>query len=76
MTLSMTPVGPSGENLPALSTTVRAVKGGWTRIATAGDLPAKIGGKRVERVRLIVVVDGFEPDEEIHLDDVAMFPIE
>jgi hypothetical protein len=76
ITLSMTPLGPNGENLPEISTTARAAACQWTRLATAGEIPAEIRGKRVTGVRLIAVVDGFEDGEEIHLDDLAMFRID
>ncbi len=77
ITLDMTPLDENGQNLPgAISTTMRAAACDWTRLAVAGDLPAQIGGKPAKSVRLIVIVDGFAPDEEVHLDDVAMFRIE
>jgi len=76
VTLDITPLDEAGQNLPSLSTTIRATQGDWTRLAVAGDIPAEIKGQPVKRVRLIVLVDGFEPDEEIHIDDVAMFKLE
>jgi len=76
VSVQMTPLDEKGQNLPAIGTTVRAAACDWTRIAAAGEIPAAIDGKAVQRVRLIVIVDGFEPDEEIHLDDVAMYRIE
>jgi len=77
ITLDMTPLDEDGHNLPgAISTTMRAGACDWTRLAVAGEIPAKTGGKAAKAVRLIVIVDGFEPDEEVHLDDVAMYRIE
>ncbi|NLS93395.1 MAG: DUF4838 domain-containing protein [Planctomycetaceae bacterium] len=75
ITLSITPLDEQNANLPAVSTMVRAKAGDWTRVAAAGEIPAEIDGKRVKSLRLIVVVDGFEPDEEIHIDDLTMFKI-
>ena len=76
ITLNMTPLDEQNANLPAISTTARAKAGDWTRLAAAGEIPKEIGGKRVKAVRLIVIVDGFEPDEEVHVDDLVMFRIE
>ena len=76
VTLDITPLDREGQNLPSLSTTIQATQGDWTRLAVAGDLPAEIKGHPVNRVRLIVLVDGFQPDEEIHIDDCAMFKLE
>ncbi len=45
-------------------------------MAAAGDIPAAINDKPVKSLRLIVVVDGFGPDEEVHLDDLMMFKID
>jgi hypothetical protein len=76
ITVNMTPLDDQNANLPGISTTVRAKAGDWTRVAAAGEIPAEIGGKPVKSVRLIVIVDGFGPEEEVHLDDLTMFRIE
>jgi len=76
VSLQMTPRNQRGENLPGHATTIRAKACGWTRIAVAGEIPARIKNDPVKSVMLIIVVDGFEPDEEVHIDDVAMFKIE
>ena len=76
ITVNMTPLDEQGANLPAVSTTVRAKAGDWTRVAAAGEIPAEINGKPVKSVRLIVIVDGFEPDEEVYLDDLTMFKLD
>lgn len=76
ITLSITPLDESGANLPDVSTTVRAKPGDWKQIAAAGEIPAEINEKTVKSLRLIVVVDGFESDEEVHLDDMALFKLE
>ena len=47
----------------------------WFREA-AGEIPAEFKNDPVKNVMLIIVVNGFEPDEEVHIDDVAMFKIE
>jgi hypothetical protein len=76
ITLSMTPMDENGHNLTAISTTIKAQACDWTRIAAAGELPEVIDGKKVKTVRLIIVIDGLEPGEEIHVDDMAMFKIQ
>ena len=77
ITLGMTLRNEKGQNLPNSPTTViRAAACDWTPVATAGDVPAKVGKDEVKKVLLIVIVNGFEPDEEVHLDDVAMFRLE
>lgn len=76
ITLSITPLDEQNANLPAVSTVVRAKAGDWTRVAAAGEIPAAINDKPVKSLRLIVVVDGFGPDEEVHLDDLMMFKID
>lgn len=76
ITIDMTPLDDSGANLPSISYTVRATSNRWSPVAVAGRIPAAIGGKPVERVRLIVIVDGFAPGEEVHLDDIAMYRVD
>lgn len=75
VSLQMTPLDDEGKNLPSISTTMRATACDWTRLTVAGAIPAQPGGQPPKRVRLIVIVDGFQPDEEVHIDDVAMFRI-
>ena len=76
VTLGITPVDEQGNNLPQLTTIMPARKCDWTRLAVAGELPAEIGGKRVKQVRLIVIVDGFESGEEVHIDDLALYRVD
>jgi uncharacterized protein DUF4838 len=76
ITIEMTPLDDSGANLPAFSHEVRATARQWTPIAVAGQIPAEIGGKPVQRVRLIVIVNGFAAGEEVYLDDLAMVRVE
>ena len=78
ITLSMTLRSKAGQNLRAVtpSTQIRAGKCDWMPIAVAGDVPARAGKDEVTTVLLIVVVDGFEPGEEVHIDDVTMFRLE
>ena len=75
VSLNMTPLDKAGANLASISTTLPAVAGDWTRIATAGEIPA-VDGSPTTRVRLIVIVDGLGPEDEVHIDDVAMFRVE
>ena len=76
ITLSMTPVDENNHNLTAISTTMKAQACDWSRIAAAGELPEVIDGKKVKSVRMIIVIDGFEPGEEVHVDDMGMFKIQ
>jgi hypothetical protein len=52
------------------------VAGGWTRIATAGEIPAAVGKQHVKKVPLIVIVDGFGPEDEVRIGDVALCRVE
>ncbi len=75
ISLNITLRDEKGENLSTLSTTVPAATCDWTRIAVAGNVPARVKNKLVKNALLLVLVDGFQPDEEVHIDDVAMFRI-
>ena len=78
ITLQITPIDNQGQNLPApgLSTTISARPGDWERVAVAGRVPATINNKAVKHLRLIILIDGFAPNEEVHVDDVAMYRID
>jgi len=76
LTLSLTPLDAKGANLPGPSTTIHARAGDWMRLATGDSIPAAIDGKPVKSVRLILVVDGLQGDEELHVDDMAMFRLD
>ena len=75
VSVQMTPLGEKGQNLPTLAGTVRAKAGDWRAIAIAGEIPAKVKGESVSKVRLIVLIDGFEPGEEVHIDDCMMLKL-
>ncbi|NOX53634.1 MAG: DUF4838 domain-containing protein [Planctomycetes bacterium] len=76
VTINMTPLDEQGHNLPSIAHSVPATATDWTAIAVSGLIPAEIQGQPVSRVRLIVIVDGFQPGEEVYLDDVAMYRVE
>jgi hypothetical protein len=76
VTLAMTPLDAKGQNLADLSTSVPAAPCAWTRLVIADQLPAEIRQQPVARVRLIVFVDGLEPDEEIQFDNLALYRLE
>ena len=77
VTLNFTLLDANGNNLPGgPSNQVRVPPGEWKQIAIAGAVPADSGGKPVKSARLIVIVNGFEPGEEVHIDDVAMYRID
>jgi hypothetical protein len=76
VTLAMAPLDAAGKNLSDVSTLVRAEPCGWTRLVLADRLPAEIRGQKVAKVRLIVFVDGLEPDEEVEFDDLVLYRLE
>ncbi|UCH35748.1 MAG: DUF4838 domain-containing protein [Armatimonadota bacterium] len=71
--LSITPRDAEHRNLPAASTTITPVSGRWQAVATAARIPAELDGKRVAELLAIVIVNGFERDEKVYVDDVALF---
>ncbi len=76
ISLNITLRDEKGTNLTTIGTLTAASARDWTRIAVAGSVPKEVRGKAVKNAMLIVVVDGFAPDEEVHIDDVSMFRIE
>ena len=61
-------------NSPA--TVIRAKACDWTPVVAAGNLPARVGEDNVKQLRLTVTASGFEPGDEIHIDDIALFRLE
>ncbi len=78
VTVSLMPIDEAGGNLTAgeLSSSLIPVSGRWQTLAVAGDVPAEIGGKAVASVRLIVIVNGFEPGEKVYADDLSLFRVD
>jgi hypothetical protein len=76
ITLKIVPLDERGRNLPAVTSTIRAAPCDWTRIAAAGELPPESAGQEMKRARLIVLLEGFAANEEVHLDEVAMYRLE
>ncbi len=76
ITLSVSPLDEKGHSLTPLSTTIRADQCDWTRLAVAGDVPPERSKKTpVKRLRLCVILDSLGTDEEVHVDDVAVYRI-
>ena len=71
--ISITPRDAEHANLPATSTSIVPTPGRWQAVATGGAIPAQISGKDVAEMMLIVVVNGFEPEEKLYIDDVALY---
>ena len=77
ITLSVTPIDEKGQNMGSLSTTVRATRCDWTRIAVAGNVPKEVGkADQVRKLRLVVIVDSFQPGDKVYVDDVSLYKIE
>jgi hypothetical protein len=68
-----TPRDADGSNLPGgISSEIVPVKGRWQPIAAAGEIPAQVGGKDVESVMFLPLVDGWDPDGKIYYDDLSL----
>lgn len=74
--LSMTLRDTEGRNLPSPSAIIHPRPGVWVPVAVAAEIPAQVGGKAVESVLLVPILDGFAEGEEVYLDDVAVYRLE
>jgi hypothetical protein len=75
--LTVTPLDEQGRNLPGYSSGhVQAHPGRWTLVTLGMEIPEKIGGSRVVRVRLVPIVDGFQAGGQVSFDDVGLHRIE
>ena len=75
--LSIVPRDAGNNNMPgAISSMILPATGRWQAVAAAGEIPAEIGGKAVDRVLVVAIVNGFEEGERVYLDDVSVFPVE
>ena len=71
--LCMTMRDAKGRNLPTPSTIVPAAPGPWKPMALVLDVPAAVGKKPVKQVLFLIVLNGFGPDDEVYIDDMAMY---
>jgi hypothetical protein len=75
--LSLTPLDEQGRNLPGYSSgPIQPQAGRWTMVTVGVNLPESIGNSRVDRVRLIPIVDGFQDGGQVLLDDVGLYRLE
>lgn len=75
--LTVTPLDEQGRNLPGYSSGhVQPHPGRWTLVTLGMEIPEKIGGSRVVRVRLVPIVDGFQAGGQVSFDDVGLHRIE
>ena len=74
VTLSIVPRGAENRNLPAaLKTSLCPAAGRWSAMAVAGNVPAEVGPAAVEKVLLIVTVDGLGPADVVDVDDLCLY---
>jgi len=74
VTLAVIPRDADNRNLRGdLQTSLRPAPGRWTAMAVAGTVPAKVDGKAVAKVLLIVTVDGLAPAGVVDVDDVRLY---
>jgi hypothetical protein len=75
--LSLTPLDEQGRNLPGYSSgSIQPQAGRWTMVTVGVNLPESVGDSRVDRVRLIPIVDGFQDGGQVLLDDVGLHRLE
>jgi hypothetical protein len=75
--LTLTPLDDQGRNLPAYSSGhILPDAGRWTLITLLATLPDALDGKRIVRLRLIPIVDGFHPSGRVYFDDVGVHRLE
>ncbi|NLO06569.1 MAG: DUF4838 domain-containing protein [candidate division WS1 bacterium] len=71
------PRDETNTNLPgAISSEIVPVQGRWQAIAAAGTLPAEIGGKKVTHALVLPLVDGWDPDGKIYIDDFSVIRLD
>jgi len=75
--VGLTPRDAKNANLPGrICTQIVPVRGRWQPLAAAGTIPAKIGHKEVAKVMLIPIIDGWDPDGKVYLDDLSLMRLE
>jgi len=74
--LSMTLRDGEGNNLTSPATKIVPAAGRWTAMAIADTVPERIGDAEVKMVLPILIVDGFQPDQKLYIDDVMLCKLE
>ncbi len=75
--VQITPRDETNTNLPgSISSEIVPVQGRWQAIAAAGTLPAEIGGKKVTHALVLPLVDGWDPDGKIYIDDFMVVKLD
>ncbi len=68
-----TPRDEAGSNLAGgFSSEIIPTKGRWQPIAAAGEITAQVGGKDVANVMFLPLVDGWDPDGKVYIDDLSI----
>ncbi|MFW6169462.1 MAG: hypothetical protein ACODAD_03155 [Planctomycetota bacterium] len=68
-----TPRDEGESNLPGgISSQLVPARGRWQPIAAVGKIPARIGGKEVASVLFLPIVDGWDPDGKVYIDDLSI----
>ncbi|MFO7945715.1 MAG: hypothetical protein R6V19_02725, partial [Armatimonadota bacterium] len=60
-------------NATSYETAVHPKPGEWTQGTLAVNIPEKVAGETPTKARLIVIVNGFEPDDRVYIDDLEAY---
>ncbi|NOZ19854.1 MAG: DUF4838 domain-containing protein [Planctomycetes bacterium] len=71
-TLGIMPVDGEGKNITNYNVTITPVPGKWTAIANSMEIPATIRDRKVAKLRVILIVDGFQPGDKVYIDDMSL----
>ena len=74
--LHMTCRDARGRNLTSYSALEEPRPGDWRQITLIAEIPAKVKDKPVASILLLVLLQGFEPGDVVHIDDVVMERVE
>ena len=56
--------------------TIIPLPGKWIAIANSMDIPATINDRKVAKLRVIVIVDSFQPGDKVFIDDMSLLPLD
>ena len=73
VSLGITMRDDKGENLDAAQTLIIPPPGRWTRIATLCTVTAESKGKKVVKVILLPLLNGFRPGDKVYVDECRLF---
>ena len=75
--IALIPRNAKNQDLPAsFTTTIHPRSKNWRPITVVADVPAKVQDQEVAKARFMILLEEFQPGEQVHIDDAMLYRLD